>query len=66
MVKKASNGPIRQRQAMAMGGKPTVSGGGGNTYKVGNAGQGSIPGASKRPATTMPSQLQLNKPKGAK
>lgn len=63
---KTSNGPIRQHKAMAMGGKPSVGSGGGNPMKFGNAGQGSIPGTSKKMPTTMPSQTQHLKPKGAK
>lgn len=61
----ASNGPIRQRTAMAMGQKVAV-GASPTTPFSGKASKGSIPGKSKEMPTTMPFVTQRAAPKGAK
>lgn len=64
--KVASNGPIRQRTAMAMGAKVTVGGGGGNAFKAGNAGQSITGGSSKAMPSSIPFKTAVKTPKGAK
>lgn len=58
---------IRLHKQLAMGSKPAVAKGPStNSFNYGNAGQGSIPGTSKKLPSTMPSALKLKLPKGAK
>lgn len=57
---------VRIQKAQAMGTPAKLGKGGGNTFKSGNAGQGSIPGTSKTMPSTMTSSLAHKTPKGAK
>lgn len=57
---------IRMQKLQAMGGKVPMGKGAGNTFKMGNAGQGAIPGANKTMPSTVPSKLATKAPKGTK
>lgn len=61
----ASNGPIRQRTAMAMGVKPSVGTKGGATFTPGKGGT-PLGGTSKLMKSTVPMVSKAAKPKGAK
>lgn len=57
---------VRMQKAQAMGKPAPLGKGAGNTFKSGNAGQGTIPGPIKSVPSTMPKNLAHKTPKGTK
>lgn len=51
---------VRMQKANAMGSKPKMGSGGGNTFNFGNSGKGSLPSKN----TQIPSKLATKQPKG--